>query len=129
MDSGRMGSLAPAKHNTCARGPAKAGRYVRRAQASPCATLTRTLKRALYVTRLLEHSQQSRYRIVVPAVHALLQRNDRVVSDVNVLRTHFRAAFRDVAVADAVFVLQGGYAVRHVERMHLERRHIHEEPR
>ena len=55
---------------------------------------------------LLEHVQQPRHRIVEPAHHALLQRDDAVVRDVNVLRTDLRAALRDVAVADPVLVLQ-----------------------
>src|SRR3954467_15015284 len=44
---------------------------------------------------------------VVEAIHdALFQRNDRIVRDANLLRTDIGAALRDVAVPDAVLVLE-----------------------
>ena len=45
-------------------------------------------------------------RIVELIHHALLQRNDRVVGDLDFFRTHLGAALGDVAVADAEIVLQ-----------------------
>src|SRR5437764_15177775 len=46
---------------------------------------------------------------------AFLEWNDRVVGDRDVLRTYLRAALRDVAVADPVFLAQLGDAVGRIE--------------
>jgi hypothetical protein len=46
-----------------------------------------------------------------------------------VLRTDLGAALGDVAVAERVVVLEVAQAVFGVERVHLQRRHMHEEPR
>src|SRR5258708_29627540 len=59
----------------------------------------------------------------------LLERNDRIVRDRNMLRTDLGAAFRDVAVADSVRLLQLRYAIRRIQRMHLQGCRIDQIPR
>src|SRR5687768_1468404 len=76
-----------------------------------------------------EDLEEFRYRVVVLIDHALLERNDGVVSDVDVLRADLRAALGDVAVAQAAFVLEVGKARRRVQRMHLQVGDTHEEAR
>ena len=76
-----------------------------------------------------DQTEQARDGVVEPIDHPLLQRDDRIVGDVDVLRAHLRAALRDVAVAEAVRVLQITQPVACVERVHLERGRVHEEPR
>src|ERR1700737_2287480 len=61
-------------------------------------------------------------RIEVDIVHSLLERDDRVVRDVDVLRTHLGAAFGDVAEPDAGLPFQLRTPVEHVFRVHLEAR-------
>src|SRR4051812_27304876 len=77
----------------------------------------------------LELAQQARGRIVEPVDDAFLQRNDRVVGDGDVLGADLGAALGDVAVADAVRLLELGEAVLGVERMHLERGDVDQEAR
>src|SRR4051812_15596417 len=60
---------------------------------------------------------------------SLLERNDGVVGDRNVLRTHLGAALGDVAIANAVTFLELVPAVEDVERMHLELRRVDEQAR
>src|SRR6202795_2359403 len=60
--------------------------------------------------------------------HALLQRNDRIVRDVDLLGANFGAALGDVAEADAQFILQHAGARFRVERVHFERRYPDEKP-
>ena len=78
---------------------------------------------------LPEHPQQPRHRIVVPADDSFLQRDDRVIGDVDMLRADVRAVLRDVAVPDTVMVFQRRNPIRGIERMHLERGAVDEEPR
>src|SRR6476661_1120433 len=61
--------------------------------------------------------------------HPLLERDDRVVGDVDVLGTDLGAALGDVAEADAGRVLDEGGAVHRVERVHVEARQLDEEAR
>src|SRR5580765_6667988 len=75
-----------------------------------------------------KHPQQLPDGIVELIDDALLEGNDRVVGDRDVFRTDLRAAFRDIAVADALGVLEIGGAALDIERMHLERRGVDEEP-
>src|SRR5437867_1890136 len=63
------------------------------------------------------------------AHHTLLERDDRVVGDVNVLRANLGAALGDVAEAEAVRRANEIDALVRVERVHLERGEAHEEPR
>src|SRR5579885_126849 len=72
---------------------------------------------------------QHRDRIEVAVHHPFFQRNDGVVRDVNLLGTYFRAALRDVAVADAELLAQHRNAVRRVQRMHFEAGHAHKKSR
>src|SRR5256885_11635887 len=65
-------------------------------------------------------SKQHRQRIIKFVHHALLERDDGVIRDVNLLRANLRAAFRDVAKSEAEFVLEQRGAVAAVERMHIE---------
>src|SRR5581483_3972199 len=79
--------------------------------------------------RPLHSPREARDRIVAAVDHPLLQRNDGVVGDADVLRTHIGAAFRDVAIADACLVFHEVDAVPSVEWMHLERGEAREEAR
>src|SRR5712691_4352216 len=73
-----------------------------------------------------KHAQQFSDRIVELVDDAFFQWNDGVVGDRDALGTHRGAAFRDVAVAHALRVLEVGGAVLDIERMHLERRRVDE---
>src|SRR5258706_10853296 len=79
--------------------------------------------------RSLDSPHQAQQRIVEIVYHTLLEGDDGIVCDVNVFRAHLGAAFRDVAKADAQFVLQQSCARHAVEWMHLQRRHSHKETR
>src|SRR3954462_7420816 len=79
--------------------------------------------------RLADFAYDSQNRIVEVIYHAFLQWDDGVIGDVNVLGAHFRAALRDVATPDTHFILQQFRARHRIERMHLQARHAHEEPR
>src|SRR6478609_576719 len=60
-------------------------------------------------------------RVVFAVDRALLQRDQRVVRDLDVLGTHFRAALGDVAEAQAVLLLRLHRTLRPgVERVHVE---------
>src|SRR5437773_935570 len=72
-------------------------------------------------------AEQSAERIVELVDDPLLQRDDGVIGDRDVFRTDLRAAFGDVAIADALRLAQLFETVLGVERMHLERRRVHEE--
>ena len=65
-----------------------------------------------------EHTEESRHRIIKLIDNAFLHRDDRVVSDADVFRANFRAALGDVAITDAVVVLQIRDAIFGIERMH-----------
>src|SRR5262245_2003214 len=58
--------------------------------------------------------------------HAFLEWDDGVVGDVNVLRAHRGAGLGDVAIADAVLVLERPSASAEVQRIHFERGGIDE---
>ena len=66
-----------------------------------------------------DFSQQPAKRIVKLVGHAFLERNDGVICDRDIFRTDLRAAFGDVAVADACFVLDVLQAIACIQRMHL----------
>src|SRR6266566_7410244 len=68
-------------------------------------------------------------RVVEVVHHALLQRDDGVVGDVDRLGADLRTALGDVAVADAGLVLQVAAARGDIERVHLEARDTHQEAR
>src|ERR1700682_1422977 len=61
-------------------------------------------------------------RIEVDIVHALLERDDRVVRDVDVLRTHLGAALCDVALPAARLSLQLRTPVDRILGVHLQAR-------
>src|SRR3954453_38805 len=61
--------------------------------------------------------------------NALLERDDRVVGDLDVFRADLGAALRDVAEADAGLVLQVAQPVALVRRVHLEAGRADEEAR
>src|SRR5712691_4234735 len=80
---------------------------------------------ATLLTRQL--SQKPPHRIVEVVNHALFQRNDRVVGDVNVFGTDFGAALGDVAEADSKFVLQQLTSIQAVEWVHFQTRDANKE--
>ena len=65
-------------------------------------------------------ADQAKDRVVKLVHNAFLEGNDGVVGDVNALGADFRAAFRDVAEADAERFFQERSARSGVERMHFE---------
>src|SRR5256712_13216108 len=65
-------------------------------------------------------------RIVELGYHALLERDDRVVGDVDVLGADLGAALRDVAVTEALLRADELEAIVRVERMHLKGSEPHE---
>src|SRR3984893_5268668 len=75
-----------------------------------------------------ELAQHPHHRVVAVG-HALLQRDDAVVGDVDVLRADLGAALGDVAEPDARVVAQEPGAIHGVERVHLERGGLDEEAR
>src|SRR5918994_4593996 len=79
--------------------------------------------------RVAEQAEDPADRIVEPIDDPLLERNDRIVRDVNVLGAHGGAALRDVAVPHAVPSLQIRDAVGTVDRVHLERSVVDEKSR
>src|ERR1700730_547667 len=81
-------------------------------------SLSLVLLACLFCPSNLPH--QHEYGIIKFVDHALLQRNDRIVRDVDILRTHFRAAFSNVAQTDAEFILEHACARLRIERMHFE---------
>src|ERR1700730_16371372 len=72
----------------------------------------------------LQPSPEPAKRIVKFIHHALFQRNDSVVRDLDVLWANLRATFGDVAVTDPLRVSQFLDAIFRVERMHLQRRDV-----
>src|SRR5580692_3414406 len=76
---------------------------------------------------LTEYAKQAAQRIVEFIHHPLLQRNDGVVGDLDFLRAHLSAALGDVAIPDAVRILQIGQPVFGVHGIHFERGVIQQE--
>jgi len=76
-----------------------------------------------------EFAKQHGQRIVKFVHHALLERNDGVVSDANLLGTNLRATLRDIAETDTELILEQGGAVATVERMHLKTGNANEKTR
>src|SRR6266581_2158749 len=74
-------------------------------------------------------SQEPTHWIVEIIYNSLFERNDRVVGDVDVFGTNFRAAFSDVAVADTELLFQQLGSIQTVKRMHFKPRHAHKESR
>src|SRR4051812_43964669 len=68
-------------------------------------------------------------RVVLAVHHALLERDDAVVGEVDALGAHLAAALGDVAVAQAELLLGGVAPVDDVQRVHVELGQPDEEPR
>src|SRR6185369_15091947 len=81
------------------------------------------------VGRAAEFAPDPLDRVVELVDDPFLERDDRVVGDLDVLRADLGAALGDVAVADAATVLEIPTPVRFVDRMHLEPRGPDEEAR
>ena len=94
-----------------------------------CSRLRRALGRGGGDVPSPRGRREREQRVVVPVGHALLQRDDRVVGDLDPLRADLGAALRDVAERDARLVLHEVGAVGGVERVHLERGDADEEAR
>ena len=78
---------------------------------------------------LAEERRDREQRVVAAVGDALLERDERVVGDVDVLGAHLGAALGDVAVAQAVVVDGHLAAVDGVERVHVQLGDPHEEAR
>src|SRR5919201_1849915 len=74
------------------------------------------------VAAAAERARQAGERVVAAVDHPLLQRDDRVVGDVDVLRADLAAALGDVAHADAHLAGEQVAPVVRVQRVHLELR-------
>src|SRR5687767_10393968 len=74
-------------------------------------------------------SQEPGERIVKTIDHPLLEWNDRVLGDGDVFGADGRAASGDVAVADAVLLLQVREPVFGIDGIHLERRVVQQKTR
>src|SRR5579864_9670489 len=61
--------------------------------------------------------------------YPLFERDDRVVGDVDVFRTHLGAALGDVAVPEPTLITRQIPPIEHVLGMHLQGRDTHEESR
>src|SRR5271154_144874 len=83
----------------------------------------------LAVRRSADLSRDPHQRIVISVHDALLQRNDGIVRDMDVLGTNFRAALRNIAVAQPQLILQHLQARNSIQRMHLESRYAYKESR
>src|SRR5439155_21596136 len=59
-------------------------------------------------------------RVVILVGDPFLERDDRVVGDLDVLRADLGAALRDVAITDPTLVLEMGRSIRRVDWVHLE---------
>src|SRR5262249_48986060 len=59
-------------------------------------------------------------RVVELIHHALLERDDGIVGDLDLFRTDLSAALGDIAVTDSKFVLQQFGAIDIIERVHLQ---------
>jgi hypothetical protein len=68
-----------------------------------------------------EEFEQLPQGIVKFIYHALLQGNNRVISNSDVFGTHFGAALRNIAIPDSARLLQFGQAIFGVQRVHLQR--------
>ena len=68
-------------------------------------------------------------RIVKLIHNTFLQRNDPIVGDLNILWANFRAAFGDVAKADAVGLAQFLDSILGIEWMHLQGRSVNKKAR
>ena len=77
-----------------------------------------------------QHPEEPEHRVVLGVDHALLERDDRVVGDVDVLGADLGAALGDVAVARCrASSCAPRAAVARVERVHLELGDADEEAR
>src|SRR5690349_23781114 len=84
-----------------------------------CSTCTPLLSRAVLRTAA-QPPERPPDGVEVDIVHALLERNDGIVRDVDVLGAHFRAALRDVAVTDPGLLFEQRRAVEDIPGMHLQ---------
>ena len=85
--------------------------------------------RRLSIRFFLQPSPNPAKWIVESVHHPLLQGNDRIVGNLNALRTNFRAALRNIAVTDALRVSQFINPVFSVEWVHIERGHVNQKAR
>src|SRR5258707_1347355 len=83
----------------------------------------------LRLRRSSDFADNPHQRIVELVHYAFLQRNDRVVRNVDVLRTNLRATFRDVAKPDAQLILQQLRPRDAVHRVHIQPGHAHKKSR
>src|SRR5579884_2415374 len=106
------------------------------ALASACGMLSRdigfswnSIFASLRSIRRAEHTEQFRDRVEEAIHHPLLQRNNRIIGDRDALRADFGAAFGDVAEPDHEIAPQLRDAVPRVQRMHFQRRRVHQKAR
>src|SRR5947209_8548524 len=79
--------------------------------------------RAAYLADKLENG------IIKFINHTLFERNNGIVCDVNLFRTDLGAAFGNVAIADAKFILEELETRDIVQRVHLQCSHANKEAR
>src|SRR5436190_8431338 len=67
-------------------------------------------------------------RIVKIVHHALLQRNNSIIGNLNAFGANLRATFRNIAITDPLLVSQFLDAIFGIERMHLQRGNMNQKP-
>ena len=83
----------------------------------------------LFLSTAFHYPEEPPKWVIELIYHAFLERDDGVVGDGNVLGADHGAALGDVAVAEASMLLEILEPVLGVERVHLERCGVDEEPR
>ena len=97
--------------------------------AGPVAGAVAAASAGVRLVRLTDLAAQPRHRVVRGVDHPLLQRDDGVVGDLDVLGAHLGAALGDVALAQALLLLEELAPVVDVEGVHLQLGRAGEEPR
>src|SRR5262245_23598112 len=121
MASWLSGSVASASRQMLSASPGSFSRRYRSALASARGTASGERVLRSNMATSTQHSKYLRDRVVQLIDDALFEGNDGVVGDGDAFWTDLRAAFRNVAEADAVCGLQIVCAPFDVERIHLER--------
>src|SRR6516162_114903 len=88
-----------------------------------------SLPLAWFLSCTADLADQHEERVIEFIHNPLLERDNGIVGDVNLFRADLRAAFRDVALADAQFLAQQPAARCAVHGVHLQTGHAHKKAR
>jgi hypothetical protein len=92
-------------------------------------TASADCSRLLLLSFLFQLPKEPSHRIIILVNDALFERNDCIVSDVNVFWTDLSAALGDVAISETQLFFQYRSAIEAVERMHFQAGNPNEETR